>query len=176
MAFIRDPNNLIPIMTSDVDPKGKVIYSTQFAGYYGWKAFSGQLLTWADAWINGVDNGWIGYDFGTARCVNQYRIYCETDNPLRVPAYWTFDGWNGVSWVVLDVQNNVTGWVDFVGKTFNIKNVSWYTKYRLNILSPEDGYVAVGKLEMMGLTSRSQPLNPQIYYQTQMESSYPMGQ
>lgn len=56
----------------------------------------------------------------------------------RMPKTWTFDGWNGSSWVTLDIRSNVTDW-DVSGSGVRSRRFTCatpggsYSRHRLNV-------------------------------------------
>lgn len=58
------------------------------------------------------------------------------------PKAWTFEGFNGASWVVLDTQTNVTSWIS--RKIFTLSTAVSYQGFRLNITQT----VAGGSIEI----------------------------
>ena len=155
--------DIVPSMANDTAPSGTVIYNTQYSGYYAWRAFDND---WGTGWIPGFfdistsNPCWIGYQFGNGVKINKYSITCR-ETPGRAPKDWTFEGWDGSQWVVLDTQSGKdTGWQNDVPREFAFTNNNNYTQYRLNITA-SNGTVGVYimELEMME-TASSVPGTP----------------
>lgn len=154
--------NLITTMTSDTAPLGIASASDEQADNAGtfpaYKAFDKSISTgWQTNY--GVSTGWLQYDFQKGAVVKEYTLtlgnyYAVA--PQEAPKNWTFEGWDGTQWVILDTQTNVTNWV--LGKTryFTIPNETSYTKYRLNV-SANNGNprLKVGEMEMAGFFNTS---------------------
>lgn len=133
--------NPIPIMTSATLPSGTAAASTTLAGQNEWHAFDGDTsTTWA---TNSVSNGWIYYEFTSSKIIVGYAITAgtgfgggsgaiETDG---APKSWTFEGWDGAAYVVLDVQYAQINWSGSETRYFAITNTTSYIRYRLNITS-----------------------------------------
>lgn len=128
---------LIPTMTSNTAPIGIASASSiNSTTNDAWKAFDKSTSTyWAS---NNVTSGTLSYDFGINKDINEYAITPET-NVITAPTAWTFEGWNGLSWIVLDTKNNVTNWVAGVKQRFSINPISNCSKFRLNISAVGSG-------------------------------------
>lgn len=141
--------SLIPVMTSNTAPYGTASASSASASYPTWMAFKGTDTN--EGWeANAVSTGWLAYEFPVAKTVKQYSIY-----PRGAAAYppktWTFDGWNGSSWVTLDTQTNINSWLQDTAKTFSIPNTTAYIKYRINVTESLNGVnLAIESLRMFG--------------------------
>lgn len=63
---------------------------------------------------------------------------------------WTFEGWDGSEWIVLDTRSNLTDWARTVGKEFVFENTTAYKKYRINVSENCGHYIlSIGEIEMM---------------------------
>lgn len=150
--------NLIPKMTSATAPSGVVERSGDIgvSPNYGWNAFDGVVtVPSSNGWHVSGTTGWISYQFSSNTLVNAYSIKAVGDSSghNRVPKNWTFEGWNGTAWVVLDTRTNIIGWAVSVGEKryFSFSNNIEYIKYRVNVTANngDASYVAIGELEMM---------------------------
>lgn len=132
--------NPIPIMTSNVLPSGVAAADSEFdANHRAFKAFDGDNAT---QWLNvGGSTGWIYYEFPTTRVIVGYTVQAGTGSggaSLQVegaPKSWTFEGWDGAAYVVIDSQYAQTNWSDSETRYFAITNTTAYIRYRLNISS-----------------------------------------
>jgi hypothetical protein len=145
-----------PILTAD---DGNVIVSDAYsANTAGWRAFNGgSVYSNNDTWASVNKSGYIGYDFKIPTEVTSYEIWDNTNYPTASPKDWTFEGWDGSQWVVLDTRVGIT-WTVGAKKEFEISNPSDYSKYRLNITA-NGGYdgtvdLIVGELIMYKDTPR----------------------
>lgn len=120
-------SNLIPIMTSSTTPNGQVTASTQ-VNNDAWKAFNSNTN---DGWNTATytTTGWLAYEFLSPVVVDVYTIVALTDN--RGPKDFTFEGWNGGTWVVLDTRTNITNYSKKL--EFSFSNSTAYIKYRINV-------------------------------------------
>ncbi|WP_051870407.1 hypothetical protein [Brevibacillus laterosporus] len=101
--------------------------------------------------------GWLAYEFPTKTIVNKYTLL-PTSWVKNAPKTWTFEGWNGTEWVVLDSQNNIEDWKGYVNKEFIFNNNTPYIKYRINITAT-NGYptINIHEMEMMNTNASPEP-------------------
>ena len=142
-----------PAMTGYTAPYGIVTCSSErTSSHVGWYAFDRNIDS---TWGSTTSSGWIAYEFSSAKTIQKYTITGYGDGSsggvfLQVnPKNWTFEGWNGSSWVVLDTRSNQTGWTVSETREYTVSNPTPYIKYRLNI-SANNGYayVYVNELQM----------------------------
>jgi len=143
-------DNIIPTMTSNTAPAGIAVASSEFsASYAAWSAFDGNNVTrWQNAAAD--TSPWtLEYAFATAKIIARYVIMAG-QTPSNTPATWTFEGYDGATWAVLDTQTGVTGWLASERKSFDVPtNRTPYTRYQLNITANDGGtYCALAVLEM----------------------------
>lgn len=138
----------IPPMIYYNAPGGVATSSGEYSGQYpAWKAFNINSST-SDSWIhtNGIPAGWLAYEFKAPKVINQYNIVATYSNAVSSsPRDWTFEGWDGGSWIVLDtvVGNTQTSYIG------NFINTSAYKKYRINITANNGGsYTSVSTMYM----------------------------
>jgi hypothetical protein len=80
------------------------------------------------AWVQGSMPVWISYTFPTVTIINSYRLDMYSSSSY-VMQNFTFEGWNGTSWVVL---HTVTGNTLSTYTSPSIGNTTPYIKYRFN--------------------------------------------
>lgn len=149
--------NLVPTMTSPSTPSGLVTRSGVYdSSYEAWRAFDSSNTT---MWISGVFQtpAWIAYQwFDGPRTVARYAInFVNGSLTSRAPRDWTFEGWNGGSWNVLDTRTAQTGWLGTERREYTVTYPGSYSQYRLNMSDDNDvrsGVVVVsmGSLELIG--------------------------
>ncbi|WP_071558629.1 discoidin domain-containing protein [Paenibacillus polymyxa] len=147
--------NLIPKMTSNTAPSGEAsASSTWSSGHQAYNAFdhTAEGIGWATK--DGVPYGWLGYEFEKPVAINTYTLEPRksyTESGTESPKVWTFEGWDGANWVMLDTKKNITDWKQGVKKVFTFNNDKAYKKYRLNITENNGRpyYVTLGEMEMM---------------------------
>jgi hypothetical protein len=113
--------NAVPQMTSPTTPSGIVTASTAETGTFAaWNAFGGDFNT---EWRPGAA-AWIAYEFTSPKAINQYIVGAYGITATS----WTFEGWNGSSWVVLHTVTSTNS--DYTSPALG--NTTAYIKYRLN--------------------------------------------
>lgn len=143
--------NLIPTMTSNTAPTGTASASSIIStSYDAFQAFDKNNDT---IWYSNTNvPQWIAYDFGTATVVNKYtiRAYTGGSNQPNCLKSWTFEGWDGSNWIVLDSATNHPGWSAHELRSYPIPNSTPYQKYRVNITANQGGpRVLLEEIEMM---------------------------
>ncbi|WP_258073398.1 hypothetical protein [Brevibacillus laterosporus] len=148
--------NLIPKMTNNTSPEGIASASSQqypiSPPYHAFDHTDTNM-----GWITDNPQGWLAYEFPTKTIVNKYTLLPTSWEKSR-PKTWTFEGWNGTEWVVLDSQNNIEDWKTYVKKEFIFNNNTPYIKYRINITAT-NGYpwLSIAEMEMMNTNASSEP-------------------
>lgn len=167
-AAVQYTDNVIPAMTSNTLPNGKVSTSSVWDSNIHcqpWYAFNHNTSN-KYAWASNYSYGWLEYDFVNPKCITKYTI--TSRNPVydtigELPRDWTFEAWDDTTgkWTVLDKQTEVSDWKVGVKKEFTFTNLNLYSKYRINVTSscsPSNHVVVIGELEMME-TQLSSPIN-----------------
>lgn len=142
-----DSPNVIPIMTSNTAPSGVASASSEYSAVYpAWKAFDKSPGGWQ---TTAGTSGWLAYEFAAAQTVIAYELTAFGSVPTRSPKTWTFEGWDGSGWVVLDTQANAPAWSAGERRLYEISNSTAYIKYRLNVTASGDGtYVLLAEMSM----------------------------
>lgn len=111
-----------------------------------------------DYWYSNVDQqGWLAYEFPSAVVIDGYTVYLATDNNDArqyldyAPFNWTFEGYTGSAWVVLDTQRSYAVWDGTRSQFFKIENNVAYIAYRINVkmvnsfggANPKIGYLTM---------------------------------
>ena len=147
-------DNLIPKMTSDTSPNGKVTYSSSFNSIWvGYKAFD--KSTGGAAWCTASNQskGWLAYEFDAPKKISRYSITSATGGANNAaPKSWAFEGSNdGTSWVVIDSQSNQVNWKDLEKRTYTTYNKTLFKSYRIRIIeSNYSSLCQIMEMEMMG--------------------------
>ncbi|WP_232700099.1 hypothetical protein [Brevibacillus daliensis] len=172
-AFAEDEysENLIPMMSSNSSTEGTASSSSVWSsGHQPYKAFDyvNSNVGWVTA--AGYPNGWLAYEFPNETIVNKYTIRAipnsvSSNKHKESPKTWTFEGWDGTAWVVLDQQSNVSDWQEDIKKEFTFTNNNSYKNYRINITENNSNgaapyYVGIGEMEMMNKISSTPDPNP----------------
>ncbi len=159
--------SLVPLMTSPSLPSGSVTRSGILgSSYEAWLAFDSNDAA-PSMWLSqvGVTPAWIGYEWADgAKRVTHYAIrFVNGSLTSRAPRTWTFEGWNGTAWVVLDTRGNEAGWAAVERREYTVATPGTYSKYRLHVTDDNDGRstgietVSIGKLELFRCPEDTQP-------------------
>jgi hypothetical protein len=144
-GLIWDWSN-IATMTSNTTPNGIASASSiNISQNDAWKAFDKLNTTYWGA--NTVTQGWLQYDYGVKKKIIGYGITPEV-NATTAPTSWTFEGWDGMTWIVLDKQPLFTKWASGVKERFSITTFDSYSKYRLNITATASNTIRVAEFEI----------------------------
>lgn len=134
--------SMIPIMSGFTSPSGIVTSSGDFSGYPAWLIFDNSGGT---HWVSSTSTGWVAYEFTTAKIITRYVMSgVWGGQPTSFPKNWTFEGWDGASWIVL---HTVTGNTSTSAYTGTFTNTTAYIKYRINI-TLNNGYPYMGFAEL----------------------------
>ena len=137
ICIIKENIPLIPIMTSDTTPSGKVSVSSEAnssaKSYY---TFDGTDKYWASKTST---HSWIRYDFDEDVCVNKisFKVVSENSgtNMPRVKDFRFETSINGYDWVILYTGTATKDCTNT--QTFEFDNKNFYKYYRVYIV---DGY------------------------------------
>ena len=141
------PISAIPTMTSDTAPSGIITYSSQYdlTNYPARFAFDNNVST---NWIaqDQVLTGFLAYQFTSPKIITLYTI-SGTFTPGAFPKNWTFEGWNGSSWIILDTVVGNTNTSSYTG---TLSNTTAYIKYRINVTlnNVSTAYLSIGQFSM----------------------------
>lgn len=144
-----EQKSLIPTPALDEN----LLYHAQSGGWNATRAFDGNKS--GSGWGGTGQSGYIGYKFGETKIVNKYGLTPAIDandySLLGMPKSWTFEGWDGNQWVVIDEKVNQTSWVRGATRYFEVNNSKDYVQYRINI-SSNNGWanIIIGEIEMLG--------------------------
>jgi hypothetical protein len=144
---VTTPQILSAPMTGYTTPSGIVTASSfLYDAFLPWYAFNQGYQEWLSSTFNPPQ--WLAYEFPVLRTVKTYQVVAPGNNaPQSVPRDWTFEGWNGTSWVILDT---VTGNSGTATVTRTLTNTTAYIKYRINITANNGNaaYVGISELRM----------------------------
>lgn len=99
---------------------------------------------------------WLQYDFGPSNpmVVSSYRMISSSDNtnqwdaPEYNPYKWSFQGFDGLNWIVLDTRIDANQSLD-VWKQYNFSNSTAYQAYRIcSTDSSSSCYMRITELEL----------------------------
>ncbi|WP_339169363.1 hypothetical protein MKX75_09090 [Paenibacillus sp. FSL R5-0341] len=146
-------DNAIPAMTSNTSPNGIVDASSFYTTFYPWKAFD--RIIDPNGWVTNINvlTGWLSYEFDSPKTISAYSVQAGTTPVGRSPKNWTFEGWNGVSWIVLDNKSNQSAFAGSEYRLYTFDNKVAYKKYRINVTANQGAgdFLAIGDLGMYEL-------------------------
>lgn len=149
-------DDLIPTMTSNTAPLGIASASSEYSTFYhaAFQAFNDVDNEYGWGAANGTTTGWLAYEFPSNKIIRKYTLMSRKNSvtyATESPKNWTFEGYDGTNWVVLDTRTNITNWQMSVKKEFEFSNNTSYKKYRINVTANNGhaSYLAIGEMEMM---------------------------
>jgi hypothetical protein len=137
--------SLVPIMTSDTTPTGKVSYSNQYLTWSpgAYAAFAGG--EWHAGYYS--HDQWIQYNFTTPTIVNGYQ-FNSGYMANKAPRTFRLDVWDGTKWLFLDRQVNKPG-VNYDTRYFDAPNTTPYASYRFFVEAIDNTFMSVGSLRFI---------------------------
>lgn len=126
-----------PLMTTNTAPSGTAANSASGATAY--RAFDRDVTQ--GSVLTSVTSGWLSYDFAgtTTKVADAYWLAASRDQFQNMPTNWTFEGWNGSAWVVLDTRINEVGWGAAERRYFEFPNQTAYQSYRISWTAVDGG-------------------------------------
>jgi hypothetical protein len=113
------------------------------AGYEATKAYDDNAAT---AWYSGNTVGihWVQYQLPLTKIIKQYSITVLVGgSEIYAPKDFKLQGsTDGISWIDLDVQIDVTDWAISPTQYFNIPNLTTYLYYRIYVTANNGGTVS----------------------------------
>jgi len=129
---LSDYGSVSPAMTSNTAPEGTVASSDGSSSAY--VVFDkNKSTTYKNTSINA---GWISYTLASGqRVCDAYWVRATSGgDPTATPASWELQGWNGSSWVTLDVRQNESGWGRGEVRFYDFPNTRAFSAYRFEWL------------------------------------------
>jgi hypothetical protein len=124
---------IVPTMTSNTAPEG-VAFSNSFStGNEPYRAFDSPLSgqSYFSTAIPSVGSPiHLGYEFTLSKIVTKYSYSAHGVSMSYSPVDFTFEGWDGTTWVVL---HTVVGHNAITYSSPTLSNTTSYLKYRLNV-------------------------------------------
>jgi len=149
---------LIPAMTDYTVPSGVASADSEYTnGYPAWRPFNQQTNSEFYAWLPEIDpgnspfprqTGWLAYEFPAPVVVRRYEITGCANHDVGslsgLPKDWTFEGWDGAAWIVLNTHTNGSG-----EGVYSFSNGTSYIRYRLNVTATQTtNGLQIGNLQM----------------------------
>ena len=157
--------NTTAIMTGTNTPAPNEVIASFSAGttYAAYNLFDDTSNKWSSSQIPVT----VRYDYGTSntRTIAQYNI--RPNGLGNIMTSWTFEGnqtpQNDATWVVLDPQSGVGGWVDLTFKEFPIAvgSRAAYRAYRWNITGGTGGWADAEEMQLISIVER---INQTAFY------------
>ncbi len=122
---------------------------------------------------------WLQYDFGPSnpKVVSSYRMISSSNNtngwdaPEYNPYKWSFQGFDGLNWIVLDTRIDANQSLD-IWKQYNFSNSTAYQAYRIcSTDSSSSCYMRITELEM-GVRSLTSCSGQQVTFYASEGSAY----
>jgi len=145
----------IPVMTGLTTPSGTVTSSN--SNSTAWQTFdsSNSSYHWdaSGSWAS----GYLAYEFTSAKVIGGYGLkprQVDSNDLPGAPTSWTFCGWNGSGWDVLDTRSGVSFSSNTEFKSYTIASPASYTRYAIRVTGSQSypGY-GIGNLEMYEVLS-----------------------
>lgn len=126
-----------PAMTTPTAPSGTAAADTNTGDAF--KVFDRSLDTNYNSGNPPPHN--ISYDFAGAatKVCDAYWILVHDTTTFvnNAPISWTFEGWNGASWIVLDTRLGEAAWSKNERRYFEFNNKTAYQSYRINVIASQ---------------------------------------
>lgn len=121
-----------PVMTSPTTPSGVVTSQPADNGLTdlsAWRAFDGSGANVPSWYASGAYPKWIEYEYASPVALDQYFLTLRGD--VYNPRDWTFEAWDGTSWVVLHTVAAYTSGGNYTSPVLG--NTTLYSRYRLHV-------------------------------------------
>lgn len=109
--------------------------------------------------------GFQEYDFGPGvfKTVDAYWITGTTaEQTGDSPTGWTFEGWDGSAWVLIDTVEGEAGWARGARHYYTVNNGTAFNKYRFNWTGPQNPSASLlrwGEIKMHQKAEEQTPFN-----------------
>ncbi|RNB52691.1 hypothetical protein EDM57_21120 [Brevibacillus gelatini] len=153
VSFYSRPTDqsAIPKMTSNTTPSGiassSSVYTGGYSAYLAFDKSSDSNSGWISS--NNTYPQWLSYEFPEPVCINKYSMLAREATVTAMPKEWSFEGWDGDKWVILDKRLE-TGWQKDYYMEFTFQNFKKFKAYRIYIINNNGyaNYVAIGEMQM----------------------------
>lgn len=133
----------VPVLKAD---SSQITHSSVYSATYdAWKAFDG-LYGEANRWLPMAYPEWLAYDFQVSTKLLGYSVNGYTGG-TTAPKSFTLQGWNGISWIIIDTRLNEINWASQETRFYTIQNPGSYTQYKIEITA-DNGYGRCGVGEL----------------------------
>ena len=157
-------SDIIPQMNGWVSEEGSVDCSSYLIDerFAAWRAFDNGSSSWL---TDSSTSGWVSFKFNEEKTVSSYSIKGSTVSVdlNRTPRSWTFEGWNGNAWEIIDERSDVSNWELGEVKFYEFENSKGFVEYRINVTQNNGGnLLRIDEIEMFVSISRDSILQPTI--------------
>ncbi len=103
-----------------------------------YKVFDRDLSTTLD--LSGT-SGWVEIDFPstTEKAADAYWLAASPSAPENMPTHWTFEGYDGSTWTIVDARAGETAWEAGERRYYEFQNTATYLKYRFQWYAVDGG-------------------------------------
>lgn len=147
---LSDTGNLIPQMTSNSAPSGTVTSDPTSSTAWQWADRNAET---SDAFGSVTAGSWEYDPPAPDKVVVGYALRADNNNPQRALTEWSFEGFDGSDWVVLDTRAGEEGWTNSEERYYEFDNSSTYEKYRIAWTATDGG----GSSEMAEIMFKESP-------------------
>lgn len=143
----------VPVMTSNTAPSGTASDSASSTDAY--KVFDKDNTTGISI---AALSGWVAYDFAstTTKIVDAYYLKASLTLPGAMPGAWTFEGYDGSDWTILDTRQTETGWVNGETRYYTFNNKKAFQSYRLKWDSTSSPLATTSDILEFGMHERAE--------------------
>jgi hypothetical protein len=147
-----------PLMTGMTTPSGTV--TGKYSVGNEWQAFNDP--GGSDYYDGSHGDGWIAYDFPGAatKICDAYWIKAHSAHPEWAPVTWTFEGYDGTNWIVIDSRAAETGWGRNEKRFYECANKIAFQSYRLNWTATDDSNQNDSDIKSMGWHEDGDTMTP----------------
>ncbi len=126
--------SVVPTMTSNTTPSGTAASGDSSPNAY--RVFDGSDSTFYSK--SGSTFGDVSYTPTSSVTADAYYVV-SISREGNMLSTWTFEGYNGSSWIVLDTRQGETGWLRGERRFFTFNNDTAYQAYRINWSGTDGG-------------------------------------
>jgi len=108
-----------------------------------------------------TSTGFVEYTLASAMTVDAYWITATSNENIGdSPSGWTFEGWDGSAWVLLDTVEGESGWQRGSRRYFELQNEASFEKYRFNWTGPQYHTAELLRWGAIGMHQKAEEQTP----------------
>lgn len=123
---------------------GTASASDYFGSQFASLAFDDDTGTY---WGVITTSAWVEYQFASAKTIRRYSV--RTYDGSDAPRDWTFQYYNGSTWVTVDTVSSETGWGLSEQRAYDVDSANSATRWRINITASNGSSLAIREMEML---------------------------